>query len=355
MQLISGKRLEPQKVVVYGPEGIGKSTLASQFPSPVFLDVEGGTDHLDVQRFPKPSTYSDILKAVDDLVTSPHSFCSLVIDTADWAEKLMIEFLCKCENKSSIEDFGYGKGYKRAEEEWMKFLGRLDNLRLKRGMNIVFLAHALARKFELPDQAGAFDKYEMKLTKLVAPRLKEWSDMLLFLNWRTYIQKDKEGKERLGGGKERILYTTHNVTFDAKNRHGLAEELPCAFKSIAGCFPGTQATVAAKPADKTEKSPEQPEVKPPQYAVKNAGIAPNPEAPRSDTAFNAELYTMMEMSGITEAELKEYLLEKGLSKDPAQGIDNLAEKFVSLMIREDNWQKVMAFINKKRAAKTATK
>ena len=50
MNITRGIIKRPQKVVLYGPEGIGKSTFASHFPAPLFLDVEGSTAQLDVAR-----------------------------------------------------------------------------------------------------------------------------------------------------------------------------------------------------------------------------------------------------------------------------------------------------------------
>ena len=112
-----GPLVRAQKTVIYGPEGIGKTTLAAQFPSPVFLDTEGGTHHLDVARFPAPKTWEDVTKTIAALASEPHEFKTLVVDTADWLEKLLIEEVCRRANKTSIEEFGYGKGYVILAEE----------------------------------------------------------------------------------------------------------------------------------------------------------------------------------------------------------------------------------------------
>lgn len=167
-----GKIARPQKVVAYGPEGVGKSTLASQTPEPVFLDTEGGTHHLDVVRIDSTSTWDEVTSAVKALGDGGHGFKTLVIDTADWLEKRLIEWLCRKHNKSSIEDFGYGKGYVVLAEEFAKFLASLDGL-LARGMHVLFLAHSQVRKFEAPDQAGSYDRFELKLSKQVAPKPQE--------------------------------------------------------------------------------------------------------------------------------------------------------------------------------------
>lgn len=250
LTLQRGKIVRPQKAVIYGPEGVGKSTLASQTPNPVFLDTEGGTHHLDVVRLDSAATWEDIKAAIDQLAKADHPFKTLIIDTADWLEKRLAEHLCRKANKDSIEDFGYGKGWVQLAEEFARFLATLDTI-LERGMHVVFLAHSMVRKFESPDQAGSYDRYELKLSKQVAPLLKEWADVVLFANYVTRIAEKDNGKSRGVGGKERVLFASHTAAFDAKNRNGLADKLPFTIEALSPVF-GTAATVsggtvAAKP------------------------------------------------------------------------------------------------------------
>ena len=63
-----------------------------------------------------------------------------------------------------------------------KPLNTLNEL-VERGVNVVVTAHAKMRKFEQPDELGAYDRWEMKLTKQTAPMVKEWADMVLFCNY----------------------------------------------------------------------------------------------------------------------------------------------------------------------------
>jgi GTPase SAR1 family protein len=237
LPLISGKVSKPQRVVIYGPEGIGKSTLSAAFPEPVFLDTEGGTIHLNVTRFPKPETWEDVQSFVSQLSQTKHGFKTLVVDTVDWLERLLVEHICRKSHKDGIEDFGYGKGYTYLAEEFSRFLQSLEALR-ESGMNLVMVAHSTIRKFEQPDAAGAYDRYELKLSKQCAPLLKEWCDLLLFVNYFTKVT-EKDGKQKAVGGKERRIYTSHCAAFDAKNRHELDDVLPMAFESIAHVIPAT--------------------------------------------------------------------------------------------------------------------
>ena len=240
LPLSRGRITRPQKAVIYGPEGVGKSTLASLTPEAVFLDTEGGTHHLDVIRLDEASSWEEIKATVARLATAQHPFKSLVIDTADWLEKRLAEHLCAKANKDSIEDFGYGKGWVLLAEEFARFLSSLDAL-LARGMHVIFLAHSTVRKFEAPDQAGSYDRFELKLSKQAAPLLKEWADLVLFANFVTKVAEKDNGKMRGVGGKERVLFTTHTAAYDAKNRHGLPDKLPFTIEALAPVF-GAQAT-----------------------------------------------------------------------------------------------------------------
>ncbi|MFZ3172049.1 MAG: AAA family ATPase [Carboxydocellales bacterium] len=240
MEIIRGEIASAQKVIVYGPEGIGKSTFASKFPNPVFIDPEDSTKRMDVARTPKPSSWTMLLEQVKYFIKNPNLLDTLVIDTADWAEILSINELCSKSNKTGIEDFGYGKGYVYLAEEFGRLLNMLSEL-VELGINVVFTAHAQMKKFEQPDEMGAYDRWEMKLQKKTSPLLREWADMVLFANYKTYVvnvdgQGVQKGKNKAQGGK-RVMYTTHHNCWDAKNRHGLPEELAFDYAQITHCIP----------------------------------------------------------------------------------------------------------------------
>lgn len=231
MNIIKGKLPGAKKVVVYGPEGIGKSTFASKFPDPVFIDTEGSTKDMDVARLPAPSSWSMVLEEVRYVIQNPSICKTLVIDTADWAEQLCIAAVCDKHQKSGIEDFGYGKGYVFLQEEFGKLLNLLTELVEKKKIHGVLTAHAKMRKFEQPDEMGAYDRWEMKLSKNVSPMVKEWADMVLFANYKTHVVK-VDGKNKAQGG-QRVMYTTHHSCWDAKNRYSLPDEVPFSYDAIA--------------------------------------------------------------------------------------------------------------------------
>lgn len=329
MKIISGKIIKPQKVVIYGPEGIGKSTFAAQFPKPLFIDTEGSTSHLEVDRLPRPTSWQMLKQYIKDLKGDTMGYHTLVIDTADWAERLCEEAICQSNGKVGIEDFGYGKGYTYVKEEFGRLLDSLSDL-IDAGMNVVLTAHSIIRKFELPEETGSYDRYELKLGQKAgnqcAALAKEWADMVLFVNYKEIVITTKDNKKKVSGGK-RVMYTAHNPCWDAKNRHGLAEELPFDYQEIANCIPVmNQVTPQPTPAE-PEPAPKAPD--PPKESPKPPARA---EAEQSDVQANEEdipqaLADLMAANNVTARDIQQAVAYKGYF--PADmPITNYPEDFV---------------------------
>lgn len=319
----TGVQTAPVKTVLYGPEGIGKSTFASHFPDPVFIDTEGGTKRLNVARLPQPTSWAMLLDEVAEVRKGSVPCGTLVIDTADWAERLCIQAVCARAKVNGIEDFGYGKGYTYVKEEFSKLLDALEEV-LNAGHNVVVLAHAAITKFEQPDAVGNYDRWGMKTSKQVAPLLREWCDMLLFANYKTVVEKAGSGpnaKNKASGGR-RVLYTTHHPCWDAKNRFGLPEEVPFEYASIAHCLPGGSAPAATQtpvqhapaPAPQPKHQPDAdilpsptPQPQPPHEEVPPALLTPDLIA----LGVPEKLAPLMSANNVTPEELQHVVGERG--------------------------------------------
>lgn len=239
-----------KKVLLYGQEGVGKTSLAAAFPGCVFIDTEGSTSFMDVKRLPKPDSW-EMLKEECRYVLECKQFQTLVIDTFDWAERLCIAQLCQKHQVDGIEGFGYGKGWEYEAEEIGRFLDMTEQL-VQAGIHVVLCCHAVTRKVSLPEEED-YDHWELKLgsktTNRIAPLLKEWSDMTLFLAFKTHvIATDKEGKKHKATGCDRVMYATKTAWWDAKNRFGLADKLPLDYGQIAHLFPAATQAPAQTPA-----------------------------------------------------------------------------------------------------------
>lgn len=263
MEIIRGKFPHAKKITIYGPEGIGKSTFAARFPNAVFIDTEGSTKDMDVARLPRPSSWEYLLQEIQYVKGTPGICKTLVIDTVDWAEQLCVEYICNKHQKDGIESFGYGTGYVYTKEEFGRFLNRLEDL-VETGVNVVLTAHAHIKKFEQPDEMGAYDRWELKLGKKTssqtAPLVKEWADMLLFVNYKTYsIAVDDKGKKHKGQGGKRIMYTSHHPCWDAKNRYGLPDECEFDYEVIRHVVENSDAKREAAPVSEEKKAEKLPD------------------------------------------------------------------------------------------------
>jgi hypothetical protein len=235
--IVRGKQSVPFKVVIYSAEGLGKSTLAAGSPSPVFIDVEGGTSHLDVARFPAPTGLSDVLACLDTLATDKHEFKTVVVDTLDALEPMVWAHVIASDNPKyaakTIEEVGggYGKGFLAALDVWRIFYAKLERLR-SAGMNVVLLAHSVVKPFKSPDPTiDSFDRYELKLNGKAAALAKEYPDALLFGQFEI-ANVEKEGRTKGIATGKRILHTTHSAAWDAKNRFGLPPTIPLSWEAL---------------------------------------------------------------------------------------------------------------------------
>ena len=324
MKIIRGKIPGAQKIVIYGPEGIGKTTLASHFPEAIFSDTEGSTKKLDVARFDPPSSWTMLLSQVDYMIAHPGEFKTYVIDTADWAQKLCIKHICDKHNVDGIESFRYGKGFTYASEEFGKLLNKLDDV-INAGINVVLTAHAQIVKFEQPDEMGAYDRWSMKLINSpktsISAMVKEWADMVLFCNYKTYsVAVDEKGKKHKVQGGKRVMYTSHHPCWDAKNRDGLPEEIPMDYDAIRHIIE-TNAVKAAGPSsnideiqsqketvDYPEEIPfEQLELYPELTEMENKP-APVPDPPEG---IPKELADLMRENSVTEFEIQAVCARRG--------------------------------------------
>ena len=259
------------RATIYGDEGIGKTTLATQFPAPLVLDTEDGSNHLEVARV-SVHDWKTLTLAVTELAVNPQGFQTIVIDSADWAEKLLTEWLLKTSGKKSLEDFGFGKGYTMLAEHWTRFLASCDVL-VAHGINVVWVAHSTVKRVSPPDQTDGYDRYELKLTKQVSPLLREWCDLLLFCTYKMKLVEGGDGRLKAQGGKERVMHAEHSAAWSAKNRFGLPAEMPMHIGQLESIFagPAPAAVGGAQRPAKTEAR--KAEVQSP---------APGPEEPLQD-------------------------------------------------------------------------
>lgn len=346
MQITRGKQPGAQKVILYGPEGIGKSTFASKFPDVVFIDTEGSTRHLDVARLPKPTSWAMLLDDVKYIRDNPSACGTLALDTLDWAEALCTKHVCDTAQKKGVEDFGYGKGYVYVAEEFGRLLNLLDEV-VDRGINVLGTAHAKMRKFEQPEETGAYDRWEMKMSKNVAPLVKEWCDALLFANYKILTVRSGEDKKTVKAqGGRRTMYTAHHPCWDAKNRWGLPEEAEFDYSVIAPhIYIGAGAGNAPAPVPAAPPAPPAPAA--PQASMESVLDEPAP-APQEQLAMGVNpnlpkaLADLMVQNQVTEDEIRRAVSQKGYYPEDTP-IEHYDPAFISGVL-VGAWEKVFTMI-----------
>lgn len=336
-----------EKIVIYGVEGVGKTTLAAYLPDPIFIDMEGGTSkYANIKRLPVPKDWED-LKNMVTWFSMEKPGKTLVIDTFDWAEAMEIKFLCEQRNWKTLESAGYGNGYAASADEIRKFLDQLTEELIRKGINVCLLCHAQIRKFEQPDEQGAYDRYELKLGKKTSsqtsPVVREWADCLLFCNYKTYVETYDDGKKaKATGGQERIIYTTHNAVWEAKNRYGLPDEMPMTAESINRIFGKPEAKPSRKPAAKKATSSTQKKAAPAPKAepISKDEILPNTDRPSTQNPIvywkkvPESVKQLCKEHGIFTEDVQRMMYDNKITKELNFNLDNVPAKFWESFVKE---------------------
>lgn len=235
-----GRQSRPPRVLLYGVEGIGKSTFGSEAPKPIFIQTEDGLDEINCDRFPLATKLDDVFTALRTLKTEQHDYETVVIDSLDWLERLVWDKLCEQYSVASIEkvDGGYARGYMLALTLWRELLDYLNALRA-RGMVVILIAHSKVERFEDPE-SSPYDRYSPRLHKHAGALINEWCDAVLFATRKMRTQSEDAGFNRkrtvahaIGkDGGERIMRAYGSPSCVAKNRYGIAEEMPLSWNAF---------------------------------------------------------------------------------------------------------------------------
>ncbi|RUM98996.1 ATP-binding protein [Pseudaminobacter arsenicus] len=227
--LRSSKSTNPPITLLYGVDGIGKTSLAAEWPDPLYLPTEGERPPSDVEMA-TPGTIGsldDLFNVFGELLESKHDFKSIVIDSLDGLEPLVWRATCARLGVNSIEEPGYGRGYVEADTEWNDFLGGVAALS-QAGIYVVQLAHPEIVRFDSPI-TDPYSRYGIKMHKRAAALLRERADVVGFLNYRISIKEKEVARQtkiaHAEGGKERQIHLNEGAGFVAKNRFGMPDSI----------------------------------------------------------------------------------------------------------------------------------
>ena len=213
----------PPRILIHGVEGLGKTSLAAEFPEPVYLSTAGEATPAGID-LPSPGTaetWDDITNFIGELATEKHDMRTLIVDAVDGLEELVWRETCRRNKWGSIEDPGYGKGYIEADSVWRELLDGCDHLRNNCNMTIVLIAHSARVVHEEPGHPS-FTRYDLRLQKRAQAILTKWTDFIFYIGTSVEIKTVEAGFNKkhthAEGGGSRWIYTDARPHFVAKNR-----------------------------------------------------------------------------------------------------------------------------------------
>lgn len=267
----------PPIILLYGVDGVGKTSLAAEFPDALYLptsgertpegvdlatpeDEDGGTQYI--------TSWEELKTIVGDLLTEDHDFKTVIFDSLDGLEPVLNAETCARIGADSIgsNDKGsaaaFGQGDVQGDVEWAEFMDACAML-THRGIAVVLLGHPEIKRFDSP-VTDPYDRYQVKLRKRAAALVRERCDIVAFLNYRISLKSKEVGIKKevthAEGGKERQIHLTEGAGFVAKNRYSMPDAIAYqkgkGYAALAKFFPAPTGIYGAAndnaPADQAE-------------------------------------------------------------------------------------------------------
>ena len=230
------KRRVPLRILVYGSDGVGKSTFATKAPKPLFFDLEDGLVNIKTDRWEmRKASFDEVMEGLRFLYKEEHGYKTVVIDSVDWLETKIHQKVAEESGKQSIEDIGYAKGYTVALDYWNQLLSAFDALRDLKKMNIILLGHGQITRIEDPT-IDSHDRWDLKLHKKAKARVKEWVDIVGFACPEIFTTKKaqrfgSDNTKAVNSGN-RLLHTRETTGFEAKSRFTLQSPIPLSYSVL---------------------------------------------------------------------------------------------------------------------------
>lgn len=226
---------DPPIILMYGVDGVGKTSLAAEFPDPIYINTRGEEPPSDVD-LPTPGiveSFADVENIFTELLTQDHQFKTVIIDSLDGLEPIFNAETCRRIGADAIgsnekgSPAAFGQGDVEADVEWAVLLDAC--LELKRmGICVIFLAHPEIKRFDSP-LTDPYDRYKIKLRKRAAAFFSEKVNITAFLNYRISIKSKEVARQKsvshAEGGKDRIIHLNEGAGFIAKNRYSMPDTI----------------------------------------------------------------------------------------------------------------------------------
>jgi len=225
----------PIIATICGDSGMGKTTLACTFPNPIVIRGEDGLQSIPSKSRPDAlpvlNDSTDLFEQLKALILEPHDYKTLIIDSITAIERMFVQNVCERDPKSTSEKTigiqqamgGYGAGREAVAAMHMRIRKAASLLAEKRGMHVVFIAHADTEKVEPPDDE-AYTRWTLRLHQKSMPSYVDDVDLVGFLKLETFTTGDGDRKKAISDGT-RILITHAVAANVSKNRFGITEPI----------------------------------------------------------------------------------------------------------------------------------
>ncbi len=212
--------LSKQVILIYGRAKVGKSTLCSQFDSPLFLATEPGLNHLEVFKV-NINSWEKFLEACAEVAGGKHSFKTVVIDTVDNLLVYCSDWVCRKNRINHPSELPHGKGWHLVTSELHRALTKLSSL----PYGLIMVSHCV--QVEIETKTNKYSRWTINISGKNRNLFLNGADIILFID-----SKMDENKKEV-----RFIRTKPSMYWDAGDRSNLLpEELPLSYDKLKEHF-----------------------------------------------------------------------------------------------------------------------
>lgn len=233
------------RLTIYGKPGIGKSTLASQFPDPLFLLTEDN-ELPGIKALPVFNDYVVLWQSIKELLALEEMpFKTLVIDSISKLDTLVVERTIsqsppdkKGRAAQTLAESwgGYGAGFEKATSLHRALKVMLDRFKEK-GVTIVYISHSEIKKYKSPEH----EDYDILSIVMNSDKSRQIYiddvDAVLYCKLKSHTVETESGRNLVKSSGQRVISGISNEVYVSKNRFNLPPEIPMSFDDLAQHIP----------------------------------------------------------------------------------------------------------------------